>query len=92
MLTSLLSWNTWFFLCDDTDCCHVLDFASKKPHRVACSIIEEELYTFKDAFDTSHTLLIYVMNALVGRVVLHMLTESKQVFDILTRGKCPTDA
>jgi len=50
-----------------------------------------ELYAFTDAFDAAYTLLLDVQKALGRKVTLNMFTDSKQVFDIVTRGKRPTE-
>lgn len=87
-LTSQLGYLV--LVCDDNHRCHVLNFASKKSQTVTCTVIGGELYAFTDAFDISYTLLMDVRNALGREVMLHMFTDSKQVFDVVTSGKRPT--
>lgn len=77
-------------LCDKDNRCHILDYGSKKSRRVVRSIMGGELYALTDAFDISRTLSIDVSKAIGKPVSLHMFTDSKQVFDVITRGKRPT--
>lgn len=88
-LTSQLGYLV--LLCDASNRYHVLDYSSRKSRRVVRSIMGGELYAFTDAFDISRTLLIDVRNAIRKPILLHMFTDSKQVFDVVTRGKRPTE-
>lgn len=78
-------------LCDTPNKCHLLDYASKKSRRVVRSIMGGELYVGSDAFNVSRTLLIVMRNALGNSVLRHIFTDSKQVFDVVTSGKHPTE-
>lgn len=88
-LTSQLGYLV--LLCDKNNQCHVLDYGSKKSRRVVRSIMGGELYAFTDAFDISRTLSIDVSKAIGKPILLRMFTDSKQVFDVITRGKRPTE-
>lgn len=50
-----------------------------------------ELYTFRDAFDAAVTISIDLFCAFRKKIPVRMLTDSKQVFDLITRGKKPTE-
>lgn len=50
-----------------------------------------KLYAFTDAFDASVTLATDLSVASAQRVPIQMFTGSKQVFDLITRGKRPTE-
>lgn len=76
--------------CDHTNRRHVLDFASKMSSRIFHFTKEGELYAFMVAFYISLTLLMDVRTLLSRKLMLHMFTNRKQVFDVVTRGRCPT--
>lgn len=78
-------------LCDDENKFHVLDHSSRKSRRVVRSIMGAELYAFTDAFDTVANIAADLSKAFAKKVLVRMLTDSKQVFDVITRGKRPTE-
>lgn len=78
-------------LCDDNNQCHIIDYSNKKSRRVVHSIMGGELYIFTEAFDAGFTLVNDIRTALAQFVPLRIFTDSKQVFDVITRGKRPTE-
>lgn len=77
-------------LCDAKNWLHILDHRHQKSRRVIRSVMRGELYTFTDAFDAAMTISEDVTNALGKKVLIGMFTDSKQVVDVITRGKRPT--
>lgn len=78
-------------LCDGSDNCHVLAYSSKKARRVVRRIMAGEVYAFTDAFDAAYIIkhdleLIYRQH-----LPLIMLTDSKQMFDVVTRASHTTE-
>lgn len=50
-----------------------------------------ELYGFTDAFDAVATLAIDIGNVFGQMISVRMFKDSKQFFDVMTRGKRPTE-
>lgn len=78
-------------LCDNMNRAHVLDYASKKSKRVVRSIMAGEVYAFMDAFDTAFSIAHDLTTLLGCNVPILMFTDSKQLFDALTKGKRTTE-
>lgn len=74
-------------LCDASNRFHVVDFASLKSKTVVRSITRGDLYAFSDAFDTVSMIAADLTRAFGKKVPVCMYIDSKQVFDIITRGK-----
>lgn len=74
-------------LCDDSNACHILDYASRKSKRVVRSIMGGEVYAFMDAFDMAFVLKKDLEMVLDTKLGIIMLTDSKQLFDSVTCGK-----
>lgn len=74
-------------LCDNSNACHVLDYASKKSKRVVRSIMGGEVYAFMDAFDMAFVIKKDLERVLDTDLSIIMLTDSKQLFDSVTCGK-----
>lgn len=51
-------------LCDASNKCYVLDYASKRSGCDVRTITDSELYAFSDVFDVSRKLLVDSKNAL----------------------------
>lgn len=69
----------------------VLDFSNRKSKRIVRSIMAAEVNAFMDAF-YEVTALTTDFSVLLSRPIsIHMFTDSKQLFDALTRGKRTTD-
>lgn len=88
-LSSQLGWI--ILLCDEANNCHVLDFSSKKSKRIVRSIMGGEVCAFVDAFDYAF-MMMKDLNTMLGKVIpIFMFTDSKQLFDALTKGKRTTE-
>ena len=78
-------------LCDAEDRCHVLTYVSKKARRIVRSIMAGEVYAFADAFDAAY-ILKHDLERVYGQPLpLVMLTDSKQMFDVITRASHTTE-
>lgn len=72
-------------LCDGTGQAHVLSYVSRKCKRVVRSIMAGEVYAFSTAFDEAYVIR-YDLEQLYGcHVPLVMFTDSKQLFDVVTK-------
>lgn len=78
-------------LCDKNDNCNVIDCAGRKSKRVVRSIMGGELHAFTDAFNADIVLAVDLSRAVERKLPIQMFTDSKQVFDVITRGKSPTE-
>lgn len=72
-------------LCDDSSRCHVLNFSSRKSRRKVCSIMAGETYAFTAAFDFAYILKHDLERIFMQPIALKMFTDSKQLFDVITR-------
>ena len=82
-LTSQLGYI--ILLADDKNNCHILHYCSRKSSRVVRSVLASEVYAFADAFDMAYTLRQNLTKILCRTVKLTMLTDSKSLFDIITK-------
>lgn len=73
-------------LCDGNNNCNILHFSSSKSKRVARSVLGSEIYAFADGFDFAYSLRNDIQNVTGKNLPLHMLTDSKCLFDVLTSG------
>lgn len=78
-------------LCDSSGRAHILDYSSKKSKRVVRSIMGAEVYAFADAFDRSFVIRKDLERLLGVKIQLHMFTDSKQLFDAMTKGQQTTE-
>ena len=78
-------------LCDKQNNCHVLDFGSKKSRRVVRSVLGGEVYAFAEAFDRAYMLRHDLQRILNQPIPLWMLTDSKQMFDVITKASQTTE-
>ena len=78
-------------LCDGADRCHLLTYASKKARRVVRNIMAGEVYAFADAFDAAYILKHDLERVYDQPLPMVMLTDSKQMFDVITRASHTTE-
>lgn len=75
------------FLADGNDSVIPLCFKSYKARRVTRSVLAAELIAFADLFDQSFTLAAEMEKLLPSKKIpVTLLTDSKSLFDILTKG------
>ncbi len=72
-------------LCDKYDNASKLHYASYKSRRVARSVLGAETYAFADAYDFAYCAKRDLENILGRRVPLEMYTDSKGLFDVITK-------
>jgi len=78
-------------LCSGEDRCHVLTYSSKKARRVERSIMAGEVYAIADACDTAYILKHDLERVYDQPLPLVMLTDSTQMFDVITRATHTTE-
>ena len=78
-------------LCDKSNRCHVLAYKRRKSRRVVRSIMAGETYAFSDAFDQAYVMKRDLEALYDKNMPLMMFTDSKQLFDVLTKASYPTE-
>lgn len=78
-------------LCDRNNRCHILSYSSTKCKRVTRSILGGELCALADAFDKGFTIKTDLERMLNKRIPLSMFTDSKSLFDIITKCSSTTE-
>lgn len=78
-------------LSDDMGNCHVIDYRSRKSRRVVRSVMGAEVYALLDAFDAAFTIACDMNNILNRDLPIVVYTDSRQVFDAITRGRRTTE-
>ena len=78
-------------LADDENNVHFIDFGSKKSTRVVRSIMAGEMYAFVLGFDRAFIIKHDFQEMLGKSIPITMLTDSKQVFDSMTKSKPTTE-
>ena len=73
-------------LIDDSSAAIPISFKSYKSRRVARSVLSAEVIAFADLFDDAFALRSQVEQALQRAVPMHLLTDSKSLFDIISKG------
>ncbi len=61
-------------------------FKSYKARRVTRSVMAVEVIAFSDAFDVGYTLATELSGLLGRKVPLILLTDSKSLFDVISKG------
>ncbi|CDF36767.1 unnamed protein product [Chondrus crispus] len=78
-------------LCDTSDRAHILEYSSRKSKRVVRSILGGDVYAFASGFDRAF-ILRHDLETIFGmKIPLHMLTDSLQMFDVITKGSSTTE-
>ncbi|CDF36525.1 unnamed protein product [Chondrus crispus] len=78
-------------LCDSSDRAHLLEYSSRKSKRVVRSILGGEVYAFASGFDRAFILRHDLETIFKVKIPLHMLTDSLQMFDVITKGSSTTE-
>ena len=76
---------------DEKNNCHMLYFCSRKSYRVVRFFLAAEVYAFADAFNMAFTIRQDLSKMISRNVQLTMLTDSKSLFDIITKGSQTTE-
>jgi hypothetical protein len=74
-------------LSDDSDTCAIVHFSSHKSKRVTGSTMAAKTLVFVDAFDNAFIIRHELTGMLSKDVPLLMMTESKALFDVITRAR-----
>lgn len=78
-------------LCDASGRIHVLAFTSRKSKRVVRSIMAGEVYAFSAALDEAYITRYDLESLYEQHIPITVHTDSKQLFDVVTRGSHPTE-
>jgi len=78
-------------LCDNSGQAHILSYSSRKCRRVVHSIMAGEVYAFSAAFDEAFVIRYDLERLYRRRIPLNMFTDSKQLFDVVTKASHPTE-
>ena len=77
-------------LCDNKNDCHVLSYCSKKSKRIVRSIMASEVFAFSAAFDQAFVIRHDIQLIMGTPIPVMMFTDSKQLFDVITRASHTT--
>ena len=78
-------------LCDANNSAHIIDFSSKKSRRVVRSIMGGEIFALADGFDRAFMFRHDLERMYARKIPLYVLTDSKQVFDTITKASKTTE-
>lgn len=84
-LTSQLEYIT--IPCYSAGNMHILDYSSKKSKRAAGYILSRKINTFLDGFDRICVITKDLQKILGIQILIYCFTDSKQLFDYVTRGQ-----
>ena len=73
-------------LVDDDDSAVPICFKSYKSRRVTRSVLSAEVIAFADLFDDAYALRSQAEQALKRSIPMHLLTDSKSLFDMISKG------
>ena len=73
-------------LTDKNNAAIPISFKSYKSKRVTRSVLSAEVIAFADLFDQAFTLRSQLEHAINRSVPLHLMTDSKSLFDIISKG------
>jgi hypothetical protein len=88
-LTSQLGYLV--LLTDKNDRCNIIHYSSHKSRRVTRSVLGGEVHAFADAFDYAIVLKRDLEAMLSQEIPLTMLTDSKSLFDVITKSSTTTE-
>ena len=71
---------------DETNRVIPISFKSYKSRRVTRSVLSAEVIAFADLFDDAFALRSQIEHALGRSIPMHLLTDSKSLFDIISKG------
>ena len=71
---------------DDTNADIPISFKSYKSRRVVRSVLSAEVIAFADMFDDAYAIRTQVQQAIRCSVPMHLMTDSKSLFDIISKG------
>lgn len=83
--------NSGTLLSDETGKCHILHYSSRKSKRVVRLIMGGEVHAFADGFDRSFTMKKDLEMLLGMPIPLYCFTDSKELFDSVTKGQQTTE-
>lgn len=72
-------------ICDKHDRCNIIHYSSHKSRRIVRSVLGGEIYAFADALDFAYTTKHDLEAMLDRQIPLQMLTDSKSLFDVITK-------
>lgn len=78
-------------LAEDSNACHILDYSSRKPLRIALSIISGETCAFWGALETAFDISTILKISIRRDASIMMPTDSKHLFDAFVEGKITTE-
>lgn len=78
-------------LCDASGNAHVLSFSSRKSRRVVRSAMAGEVFAFTACLDEAFVLRYDLEQLYNCRIPLNVFTDSRQLFDVITRASHPTE-
>lgn len=73
-------------LCDKSGSCHILDYCSRKSRRVARSIMGGEVMSLSAGYDRDSVMKHDLIAVYIKYTPMLMLTDSKQLFDAISKG------
>ncbi len=71
---------------DDSNSAVPISFKSYKSRRVIRSVLSAEVIAFADLFDEAFSIRSQMEQATSRAVPMHLLTDSKSLFDIISKG------
>jgi Reverse transcriptase (RNA-dependent DNA polymerase) len=71
--------------------CNIIHYSSYKSKRVTRSVLGGEIHAFADAFDCAFTLKHDLEGLLCQKVPVTILTDSRSLFDVITRNSATSE-